>query len=139
MKPLALGALSMFLSGTCMLALPGVAEAQYRCGVAIELKGKAILQGTIRDVERPPTDELWELLKTLSFAPNKSAKDVPDPTVAETTTLKGDLRVTINGAGHVDVKELGLVRNKYAPETWQIAPAEVTRILKLRKVEEPKK
>jgi hypothetical protein len=117
----------------CIAAVPGTATAQYNCPVAVELDGKKILAGEIRDVSRPPTDRLWELLKTLSFSPAKDAKDLPDPKTHETASLKGELRVKITGAGQVGVKELNLVRNKLNLEAWVIAPADVTRILELRK------
>jgi hypothetical protein len=116
----------------CLLATPE-ARAQYRCAVGIELKGKTILAGQIRDTERPETDQLWELLKTLSFSPTSAAKDLPDPKTAERATLKGDLRVKVDGAGQVQLEELRLVRNKFDPTAWVIAPEDVTRILKLRK------
>jgi hypothetical protein len=121
-------------------AIPGKAIAQYNCAVAIELKGKEILKGQIRDVERPPTDQLWELLKSLSFSPTPNAKDLPDPKSTEKTTLKGHLRVKINGAGNVEMSELNLVRNKLNTSAWVIAPEDVTRILRMRKAEDaPKK
>jgi len=124
----------------CIAAIPGQAMAQYNCAVSIELKGKTILSGGIRDVERPPTDQLWETLHTLSFSPAASAKDLPDPQTVEKTTLKGDLRVKINGAGHVELTELNLVQNKFNTSAWVIAPEDVTRILKMRKADEtPKK
>src|SRR5690349_9598053 len=116
-----------------MLALPAIASAQYNCAVTIEWKGKAILAGEIRDTDRPPTDQLWELLKTLSFAPARDAKDLPDPKAVAQATLKGELRVKINGAGEVPVAELRLVRNPFNPGAWVIAPDEVTRIVRLRK------
>jgi hypothetical protein len=123
------------------MALPGKANAQYRCAVVIELKGAAVLRGQIRDVERPPTDELWKMLETLSFSPTKDGKDMADPKSVEQTTLKGELRVKVNGAGEVDLKELRLVRNKNNAEAWVIAPEDFTRILKMRKAsaeEQPK-
>jgi hypothetical protein len=121
---------------------PGLVRAQYNCGVAIELKGKAVLKGQIRDTQRPRTDQLWELLKTLSFSPTEAGKVVPDPKAEDRATLKGELQVKINGAGQVKLEELRLVRNKYDATAWVIAPEEVTLILNIRKgpkVEEPKK
>ena len=132
------GSLVLLVGITFLAALPATADAQYRCAVAIEIKGKPVLQAQIRDVERPPTDELWDLLKSLSFSPTKDGKDLPDPTTNEQTTLKGDLRVTINGAGNVELTELRLVRNKLSTSAWVIAPADVTRILKMRKTAEDK-
>lgn len=124
-----------FLGFAGILAAPGTVHAQYNCAVAIELKGKDILKGTIRDTERPPTDQLWEMLKSLSFSATASGKDLPDPKTVEKTTLKGALRVKINGAGNVELKELTLVRNRFNSAAWVIAPDEVTRILKMRKGE----
>ena len=126
----------------CVMTIPGKAIAQYNCAVAIELKGKEILKGQIRDVERPPTDQLWQHLNTLSFSPAEDAKDLPDPKTVEKTTLKGDLRVKINGAGYVELKEISLVRNKRNAAAWVIAPDDVDRILKMRKAsgeDQPKK
>jgi hypothetical protein len=124
----------------CIATVPGKAIAQYNCAVAIELKGKDVLKGQIRDVERPPTDQLWELLKSLSFSPTANGNDLPDPKSVEETTLKGALKVKINGAGNVELSELKLVRNKLNTSAWVIAPEEVTRILKMRKADDtPKK
>jgi hypothetical protein len=123
-------------------ALTGRAVAQYRCAVAIDLKGKAVLAGEIRDTERPRTNELWELLKTLSFNPTKDGQALPDPKSVERTKLEGEIRVRINGAGQVQLKELSLVRNKLDANAWVIAPEDVARILKLRNSssqEQPKK
>jgi hypothetical protein len=52
-----------------LAVVPGQVRAQYNCAVTIDWKGKTVLQGQIRDTERPPTAELWKLLKTLSFSP----------------------------------------------------------------------
>ena len=126
----------------CVMAMPSRVFAQYRCAVAIELKGKAILKGEIRDVERPPTNQLWELLQSLSFSATENGKDVPDPKTVDRVTLKGELRVKVNGAGQVQLEELRLVRNKLNASAWVIAPEDVTRILKMRKTpgsEQPKK
>src|SRR5262245_62962816 len=95
----------VLMGGVCLGFVSERALAQYRCAVAIELKGKEILKGQIRDVERPPTDQLWDLLKTLSFSPTANAKDLPDSGTATKTTLKGELRVTIDGAGSVPLTE----------------------------------
>lgn len=128
------------LAIVCVAAVPGTASAQYNCAVAIELKGKEILNGQIRDVERPPTDQLWDHLRTLSFSPTANAKDLPDPKTVEKTTLKGELRVKIDGAGNVELSELNLVRNKRNTSAWVIAPEDVLRILKMRKADDtPKK
>src|ERR1019366_10363503 len=99
-------------------ALPSNADAQYRCAVAVEIKEKAVLQGQIRDVERPPTDQLWELLRTLSFSPTKEGRELPDLNAVEQATLKGKLRVAVNGAGDVELTELHLVRNKFNNSAW---------------------
>jgi hypothetical protein len=124
----------------CVAMVPGTVVAQYNCAVAIEHKGKDILKGQIRDVERPPTDQLWELLKTLSFSPTANGNDLPDPKSVEKTTLKGTLKVKINGAGNVELSELNLVRNKLTKTAWVIAPEDVIRILKMRKADNaPKK
>ena len=109
-----------------------MAAAQYRCAVSIELKGKTVLQGEIRDTERPSTDQLWDLLKTLSFSPASKSKDLPDPQSVERATLKGGLRVKVNGEGQVELKEISLVRNKRSTDAWIIAPDDVARILKMR-------
>src|SRR2546425_10932828 len=108
----------LFLGVVWLATFPGQVDAQYRCAVAIELKGKAVLQGEIRDTERPSTKQLWDLLKTLSFSATKDGKDLPDPKSVETATLKGELRVKINGAGQVELKEITLVRNKLSTEAW---------------------
>lgn len=126
---------------TCLLAVPTQAFAQYRCAVVIELKGKAILAGEIRDVERPPTNELWMTLNSLSFSPTKGSKDLPDPKSVDRATLKGELCVKVNGAGQVQLGELHLVRNKFNTSAWVIASDDAARILKMRNAasEEPKK
>ena len=120
----------------CLAAMPAKASAQYNCPVAIELKGDKILIGQIRDEQRPSTARLWELLNTLSFSPDKGFKDLPEEETIGKATLKGELRVKIDGAGDVALKELNLVRNKYNAEAWVIAPADVTRIIRMRKVNE---
>jgi hypothetical protein len=124
--------LRVLLVIAAVASMPTLAVAQYRCAVAIDLKGKTVLAGEIRDVERPPTDELWKLLKTLSFSPGKDGADLPDPKVTEKATLKGELRVKVNGAGQVALTELRLVRNPFNDAAWVIAPEDVTRILALR-------
>jgi hypothetical protein len=118
----------------CLAALPSRGYGQYNCPVAIEFRGKAVLEGRIRDVERPSTDVLWEeKLKTLSFSPTEYGKDRSDLKAGEKTKLEGELRVVIDGAGHVSVKELHLVRNKFDTSAWVIAPEDFKRILELRK------
>lgn len=63
------------LSAGYLTAAPSRSYAQYNCPVAIELKGKAVLQASIRDVERPPTEVLWEeKLQTLNFTPARDGK-----------------------------------------------------------------
>ncbi len=129
-----IGLLLITLLGiACLVAIPDRAVAQYQCAVAIELKGKAVLKGEIRDTERPSTDQLWELLKSLSFSPTKDGKDLPSAKSAEQATLKGEIRVKVNGAGEVALRELGLVRNQFNPDAWVIAPADVALIIKMRK------
>ena len=120
----------------CLAAMPAEASAQYNCPVAIELKGDKILNGQIRDEQRPSTARLWELLNSLSFSPDNGFKGLPEEKTVGKATLKGELRVTIDGAGDVALKELNLVRNKYNAEAWVIAPADVTRILGMRKASE---
>lgn len=115
--------------GLGFLAAPDRVAAQYNCAVTIELDGKGILRGTIIDVERPPTEQLWQTLNTLSFSGSAKA----DPQNPARATLKGDLRVIINGAGDVKLNELRLVQNKYNASAWVIAPEDVAQILKLRK------
>ena len=84
--------LVILLVGACWLAAPGAADAQYRCGVAIELKGKVVFKGEILDTERPSTDELWNLLKTLSFTPaGKNIKDLPADKSVEQANTEGRL------------------------------------------------
>lgn len=134
--------LGIALSIAGLAAVPGHAVAQYRCAVAIELKGKTILAGEIRDTERPSTEELWDILRTLSFSATKDGRDLPDPKAVDQTTLKGALRVKVNGAGEVQLEELRLVRNKFNTSAWVIAPEDFARILKMRKEagdEQPKK
>jgi hypothetical protein len=66
--------------------------------------------------------------------------DLPNPEAVEKTTLKGEVRVIINGAGNVEVAELNLVRNKRNTSAWVIAPEDVEKILKVRKAKDaPKK
>jgi hypothetical protein len=122
------------LTIACLTALPSQCYAQYNCPVKIELQGKALLEGLIRDTERPPTDVLWEInLQTLSFSPAKDAKGLPDPKTKGEAKLAGDLSVVIDGAGQVRLKELRLVRNKFNSSAWVIAPEDFKRILQLRK------
>jgi hypothetical protein len=116
------------LLGLAIVAAP--VKAQYNCAVAIELDGKKVMAGQIRDTERPSTKALWDLLKTLSLS--GSGKEIADPTAVETMQLKGKVRVAIDGAGHAEVAELNFVRNKYNPSAWVIAPADVTRVIKAR-------
>jgi len=133
----------VLILGTIILAaMAAPADAQYRCAVAIQLKGKDVLKGEIRDTEPPSTDLLWELLHSLSFSPTDEAKGVPELKWVEKSTLTGELHVSINGAGSMKLKELRLIPNKRNPDAWVIEPSEVTRILQMRKAqskESPKK
>ncbi len=117
-----------------LTAFPDRADAQkgYRCPVTIEMQGKNVLQGEIRDTERPSTAELWNLLKSLSFGATKAGQGVSDLKSADKATLKGKIQVKVAGAGQVQVAELNLVRNKLNPEAWVIAPEDVARILKIQ-------
>jgi hypothetical protein len=134
--------LGILVGLACWATLLDRADAQYRCAVTIDLKGTAVLQGTIRDVERPPTEQLWDTLRTLSFQPTRDGKGLPDPKSVERTMLNGEIRVRVNGAGEVSLKEISLVRNKRNTSAWVIAPDDVEQILKLRRSsgkEPPKK
>lgn len=119
---------AQFLGLAASIVLPGSALAQYNCAVTIDVKDKVVLKGTIRDVERPPTEELWQILQTLAFTGDKEFKG----------TLKGQVRVKINGAGEVKLEELQLVPNKRG-DGWVIAPDDFARIVKLRKAQDAKK
>lgn len=114
-------------------AAPGRAQAQYNCAVNIEMGGKNVLAGQIRDEKRPSTPQLWELLQTLSF--NEKEKGLTKENGG--LTLKGDVRVIIDGAGQVKLSELRLVPNKFDATAWVIAPEDVARILKIRKEGQP--
>jgi hypothetical protein len=116
--------------GLAVVAAP--VKAQYDCSVSIELDGKAVLAGRIRDEQRPSTEALWNLLKTLSFERTTVGKEVADPKSVDRTQLKGKIRVTIDGAGQAELAELNFVRNKYNPDAWVIAPTDVTRVIKSR-------
>jgi hypothetical protein len=119
---------ALFVGCFCLVVLPGKASAQYQCPVSIDVKDKKVLQAEIRDVERPPTEELWQILQTLAFTGS-----VPEPDAEGRSILKGDIRVKINGAGEVKLDELRLVRNKRDKKTWVIASEDFERIVKLRK------
>jgi hypothetical protein len=120
---------ALFFGLVAIIALPGLARAQYNCAVTIDVKDKVVLKGTIRDVERPPTEELWQILQTLSFTGDKEFQG----------TLKGQIRVKINGAGEVKLEELQLVPNKRDSKSWVIAPDDYAKIVKLRKAQDEKK
>ena len=120
-----------FLGFACMIVLPAWASAQYNCAVTIDVKDKVVLKGTIRDVERPPTDELWQILQTLAFDGSVADKDSEGRGI-----LKGVIRVKINGAGEVKLEELRLVPNKRDAKSWVIAPDDYARIVKLRKAQD---
>lgn len=113
-------------------ALPALANAQYNCPVTIDLSKKTVLKAEIVDEERPSTEELWKLLKTIGFERAKGA-DIADPSKTEKTTLKGDIGVDIAGAGRVTVSELNLVRNRYNRDSWVIAPEDVARLLTMKR------
>ena len=121
------------VAAAIVLVAPRPAAAQYLCPVGIELNGKKVLAAQIRDTERPSTDVLWQLLMTLSFSPTEDGKTLPNAADAKATTLKGKVRVQINGAGEVSLGELGLVQNRNNAGAWVIAPGDVTRILEMRK------
>jgi hypothetical protein len=118
----------LVLGFACLLILPARASAQYLCPVSIDVKDKKVLQAQIRDVERPPTEELWQILQTLAFT-----GEVPEPNAEGRAVLKGDIRVKIDGAGEVKLLELRLVPNKRGKNSWVIAPEDFERIGKLRK------
>jgi hypothetical protein len=117
----------------CLVVLPAWASAQYNCAVTIDVKDKVVLKGTIQDVERPPTEELWQILQTLAFDGSVADKDSEGRGI-----LKGVIRVKINGAGEVKLEELRLVQNKRDSKSWVIAPEDYTRIVKLRKAQDGK-
>lgn len=120
-----------FLAG--FFALPALAQAQYNCPVTVDLSKKVVLKAEIVDEERPSTEELWKLLKTIGFERTDAGVSIADPSKVEKTTLKGDIGVDIAGAGRVTVGELNLVRNPYNRESWIISSDDVARILTMKR------
>ena len=122
------------LASMCLMVSPPRASAQYNCPVTIHLDEKVALKATIVEVKRPAKAELWKMLPTLLFE-----GPVADVDSTGSGTLKGTIRLTIDGAGDVRLQELRLVRHTKAGKLWLIDPDEFDRIVQAHHAQETTK
>lgn len=112
-----------FLAFLSLSVCSAPARAQYNCPVTIRVDEKVTLKATIVEVKRPPTAQLWKMLPTLLFE---------GPAEVDGGTLKGAIRLTIDGAGDVRLEELRVVQHTKGGKLWLIDPDEIDRVLHAR-------
>ena len=125
---------------SCLAALVAVlfaaqAHAAPTWKITVEQDGRAVFQESIR------TQGNWSDLLSYALKPTKNAKDVPEAGKGDRIALKGKISVGIDGGGganntgngQVELTDLTLQRAEFVPGQWIIDPADVARILELRK------
>ncbi len=134
--------------GAAFVLLFVASEAQAGRVVSFDvlLDGKVVLEGRKLD-QGEDADTAWGYLSFLRFEqpnpdyipekerPAKGFAIVPDKDDPLKATLKGKIRVFCRYAGDVELDSLKLVRAKKDGKEWQLAPEEVERTKKLRKVD----
>ena len=126
---------------------PAPAFARRVVTFEILVEGKLALRGTMGDDGGVRANQVWQYLNELRF-------EVPDPITVNPAervpgdfeirpktgnplraTLKGPVRVFCRYGGDVTVKSLELIRTNSEDNWWRIAPSEIERLGKIRRVD----